>query len=242
MPAPTRSIARSPWPRATLQRDHRPDLTNTSPADPIGPHPQWADPDKIVSLDPWGHLVAAAFAEQIAAGTDMRPTIAVTKAHINMPELKDGDRRRAAHARRRDPLGQRRRARDQGRHRPRLVPAGHRERFDVKESSLRRALFEQTGGHVPRARHAPRPQGLPAADRRHDGLLLRRRGEARQARDARRLPRARRVQRLGRVRLRHLHLPAVPRARHRGLHRDGAAGRRRASSSTTARKAARWAR
>ena len=42
----------------TLQRDHRPDLTNTAPAVPIGPHPQWADPDRIVSLDPWGHMVA----------------------------------------------------------------------------------------------------------------------------------------------------------------------------------------
>ena len=45
-----------------LDRDHRPDLTDTSPAEVIGPHPQWADPDKIVSLDPWGHLVASVFA------------------------------------------------------------------------------------------------------------------------------------------------------------------------------------
>ena len=71
-----------------LQKDHRPDLTNTAPADPVGPHPQWADPDKIVSMDPWGHLVATAFAGEIAAGADVRPTIAITKAHINMPELK----------------------------------------------------------------------------------------------------------------------------------------------------------
>src|ERR1700739_1722881 len=39
-----------------LASDHRPDLTNTAPAECIGPHPQWADADKIVSLDPWGHL------------------------------------------------------------------------------------------------------------------------------------------------------------------------------------------
>ena len=71
-----------------LQRDHRPDLTDTAPAETIGPHPQWGDPDKIVSLDPWGHVVATAFADEIAAGYDVRPTIAVTKAHINMPELK----------------------------------------------------------------------------------------------------------------------------------------------------------
>ena len=68
---------------------HVPDLSNTSPAERIGPHPQWADAQKIVSLDPWGHMVAEVYADKIAAGWDIRPTIAVTKAHINMPELKD---------------------------------------------------------------------------------------------------------------------------------------------------------
>ena len=37
-----------------LARDHRPDLTDTAPAALIGPRPQWADPKKIVSLDPYG--------------------------------------------------------------------------------------------------------------------------------------------------------------------------------------------
>ncbi len=72
-----------------LDRDHRPDFTDTAPAAGIGPHPQWAEPGNIVSLDPWGHLVPEVFAAQIAAGLDLRPTIAVTRAHINMPELKD---------------------------------------------------------------------------------------------------------------------------------------------------------
>ncbi|HBD39943.1 MAG TPA: hypothetical protein DC084_40895, partial [Cupriavidus sp.] len=71
----------------SLQRAHRPDLTDTSPAEAIGPHPQWGDPDRIVSLDPWGHLVSTVFADRIAAGVDIRPTIAITRAHINMPEL-----------------------------------------------------------------------------------------------------------------------------------------------------------
>ena len=42
-----------------LQADHRPDFTNTSPTIAIGPHPSWADPAKIVSLDPFGALVPA---------------------------------------------------------------------------------------------------------------------------------------------------------------------------------------
>ncbi|MBV8652295.1 MAG: hypothetical protein JO255_12575, partial [Alphaproteobacteria bacterium] len=66
---------------------HVPDLTNTTPVASIGPHKQWSDPAKIVSLDPWGHLVAEAFADRLAEHWDIRPTIAVTSAHINMPEL-----------------------------------------------------------------------------------------------------------------------------------------------------------
>jgi hypothetical protein len=32
------------------------DLSSTEPAIKIGPFPSWSDPDKIVALDPWGHL------------------------------------------------------------------------------------------------------------------------------------------------------------------------------------------
>ena len=45
---------------------HVPDFTDTAPAEPIGPYPQWSAPDRIVSLDPWGHMVSEAFAEDIA--------------------------------------------------------------------------------------------------------------------------------------------------------------------------------
>src|SRR3954464_8990115 len=41
-----------------LSREHRADLTNTSPTDLFGPYPQWSEPDRIVSLDPWGAMVA----------------------------------------------------------------------------------------------------------------------------------------------------------------------------------------
>src|ERR1700754_5158329 len=72
----------------TLAHDHLADLTDTAPIDHIGPHPQWFDPRKIVSLDPWGHLVGEAFRDQRAHGYDIRPTIAVTRAHIDMPEIR----------------------------------------------------------------------------------------------------------------------------------------------------------
>jgi GTP cyclohydrolase II len=132
-----------------LDRDHRPDLTNTAPAETVGPHPQWADPDKIVSMDPWGHMVASAFATEIAAGADIRPTVAITKAHINMPELKA-----AIVAGRLKPDGDiltengdvkvTKAAID-----PVWYLPGLAERFGVKETALRRALFEQTAGMFP---------------------------------------------------------------------------------------------
>jgi GTP cyclohydrolase II len=133
----------------SLDALHRPDLTNTAPAVPIGPHPQWADAKKIVSLDPYGHIVGEAFADLLANGFDIRPTIAITKARLTVPEL--------SHAVRLEEL------------RPddRIVtPTGEvnctkvaiepvwylpgvAERCGVTETSLRRHLFEQTGGMFP---------------------------------------------------------------------------------------------
>ncbi|MCV7174399.1 GTP cyclohydrolase II [Mycolicibacterium sphagni] len=132
-----------------LSRDHRADLTNTAPTDSIGPYPQWSRPEAIVSLDPWGAMVADAFAAELAAGQDIRPTIAVTKAHVILPEIADA-------------IGK-----------GRLVPDGRfllesgaalvtkaavepvwflpgvAERFGCSEAHLRRVLFEETGGMYP---------------------------------------------------------------------------------------------
>jgi GTP cyclohydrolase II len=132
-----------------LQADHRPDLTNTMPAAPIGPHPQWADPSRIVSLDPWGHRVAEAFAGEIAAGMDIRPTIAVTTARINMPELRE-----AIEAGRLTPDGDILEANGDVRVTKAAIDPvwylpGVAERFGIAERALRRALFEQTGGMFP---------------------------------------------------------------------------------------------
>lgn len=132
-----------------LSRDHKPDFTDTAPAESIGPHPQWADPGKIVSLDPWGHMVSSVFSEQLAAGADIRPTIAITKAHINMPELiaamasgrlkADGDILAAN-----GDVKVTKAAIDPVWHLPGLA-----ERFGIKETALRRHLFEQTAGMFP---------------------------------------------------------------------------------------------
>lgn len=128
---------------------HVPDLTNTAPAEKIGPHPQWADPEKIVSLDPWGHMVGDAFDDYRKKGLDVRPTIAVTKAHINMPEIKD-----AIAAGRLKPDGDILKANgDVKVTKAAIDPVwylpGIAKRFEIEETDLRRALFEYSGGMFP---------------------------------------------------------------------------------------------
>lgn len=132
-----------------LDPEHIPNLTNTTPPVNIGPHPQWTDATRIVSLDPWGHLVAESYAEEIAAGMDIRPTIAVTKAHINIPELQ-----MAIQKGRLKPDGKILQGNGdvlvtKAAIEPVWYLPGIAERFGVSESRLRRTLFEHTAGMFP---------------------------------------------------------------------------------------------
>src|SRR5438128_2642128 len=70
-----------------LNPNHRPDFHNTEPTVRMGPHPQWGDPSKIVSFDPFGHLTMTAYNEYFAKGLDIRPTIAITRAHMKIAEI-----------------------------------------------------------------------------------------------------------------------------------------------------------
>lgn len=127
----------------------RPDLTDTAPAVPFGPFPQWSDPAKIVSLDPWGAVVAEAFKTEIDGGVDIRPTIAVTKARLSLPEMReaiakgrlsvDGE---VVHES--GDIAVTKAAID-----PVWYLPGIAARFGVSEEKLRHTLFEQTGGMYP---------------------------------------------------------------------------------------------
>ena len=127
----------------------RPDLQDTSPVCEIGPQPQWRDLGKIVALDPWGHRVAQDFGGLIAEGVDIRPTIAITKARLTLHEIQaaiaaerlevDGDIVHEA-----GDISVTKIAVD-----PVWWLPGVAERFGVNEGSLRRCLFEQTGGMYP---------------------------------------------------------------------------------------------
>ena len=98
-----------------------------------------------MSLDPWGHRIAEVFADDLAAGFDIRPTIAITKARIALPEMRE--------------------AIASGRIKPDnriLMPSGEAsvvkaaiepvwylpgiaQRLGITETALRRALFKHTG-------------------------------------------------------------------------------------------------
>ena len=75
-----------------LNPAHIPNLNKTAPTFQFGPHPQWKDPKRIVTLDPWGATVTDVFKQYYDKKYDIRPTIAVTKAHIDFPEVKDAIR------------------------------------------------------------------------------------------------------------------------------------------------------
>ncbi|KLO06174.1 hypothetical protein SCHPADRAFT_1002496 [Schizopora paradoxa] len=152
--------------QGTLDPFHKPSYHLTEPPVPIPPQESWFDPTKIVSFDPWGHLVPQVFRSEVEdKGLDIRPSIAVTKAHIKLSEVDETARKGALTIDGKIVL----------KSRPLLNPDGSQsnadpgvelvvskaavepvwylpgvaERFGIPESLLRRALFEDTGGMYP---------------------------------------------------------------------------------------------
>jgi GTP cyclohydrolase II len=132
-----------------LLRGHKPDLTNTLPSDPLGPFPSWGDPDRIVSMDPFGAVVADVFRDAILRGYDIRPTIAMTKAHIDMPEVHRAIAAGRLHADGRILLANGSAVVTKAAVEPVWWLPGVAKRFGCSEADLRRALFEETGGMYP---------------------------------------------------------------------------------------------
>jgi GTP cyclohydrolase II len=126
-----------------LDPNHRPDLSDTEPTVAIHPNPAWENKTQIVSFDPWG---AEQFESLLARGYDIRPTIAITQAHINLPEIQaaiasglltvDGAIVKAA-----GDLYVTKIAID-----PVWYLPGIAKRLGVDELTLRRTIHEQTGG------------------------------------------------------------------------------------------------
>ncbi|CAK4070441.1 unnamed protein product [Aphanomyces euteiches] len=132
-----------------LDKTSHPDLSKTTPAAKIGPFPSWGDPEKIVTIDPFGHCVLEAFPEHFEKGYDIRPTIAVTKAHMDMQEIHE-----AVRLGRLKPDGKilkescqlviTKAAVD-----PVWYLPGVAKRFNTTESNLRQQIFQETNGMYP---------------------------------------------------------------------------------------------
>ncbi|EJT98775.1 hypothetical protein DACRYDRAFT_90842 [Dacryopinax primogenitus] len=162
----------------TLSPTHIPDYSLTQPPVDIPPQPAWSEKGKIVSLDPWGHLAPQVFSELINSGLDIRPSIAVTKAHIKLSEIDDAvragrievDGKIVRRCRPVEPLTLDQEGEGEGEGKgkgrgmgdpgveldvskaavePVWFLPGVAARFGITEQLLRRALFEDTGGMYP---------------------------------------------------------------------------------------------
>ncbi|MES2614531.1 MAG: GTP cyclohydrolase II [Bdellovibrionota bacterium] len=128
---------------------HRPDLQNTEPTAVFGPYDSWYDAEKFVSLDPWGAHVKQAFGHLLRQGMNINPTIAVTTAHLNIPEINEAIEKG--------------RLKVDGKYikenhdvkvtkvaiEPVWYLPGIAKRFNVTEGELRKVLFTETGGMFP---------------------------------------------------------------------------------------------
>jgi len=70
-----------------LNKDYKPDYNLTEPPANFPPQPSWFNASKIVAFDPWGHVVPQVFKKDVDGGIDVRPSIAITRAHIKLSEI-----------------------------------------------------------------------------------------------------------------------------------------------------------
>ncbi|KAF9433684.1 Uracil-regulated protein 1 [Entomortierella beljakovae] len=133
-----------------LAHNHKPNFENTQPPIDIKQQPQWSDPSKIVSLDPFGHLTNKYFKKEIDEGHDIRPTIAITRAHMLVPEIQEEIRNGGLSVDGKVVMNQ---TGELNVHKGAIDPVwylpGVAARLNVEENALRRALFESSGGMYP---------------------------------------------------------------------------------------------
>jgi GTP cyclohydrolase II len=132
-----------------FSKSHIPDLQNTQSPTKIGPYEQWFDPTKMVSIDPWGLDPQIHFKSLFEQGYDIRPTIAVTQAHLQLGEITEAiDKGRLAIdgkiVRENKDVKVTKVALD-----PVWYLPGIAKRLKIEEGELRKILFQETGGMYP---------------------------------------------------------------------------------------------
>ncbi|KAF9183711.1 Uracil-regulated protein 1 [Haplosporangium sp. Z 767] len=133
-----------------LPADHKPNFDNTQPPIKIKQVSQWSDPSKIVSMDPFGHLTSELYKAEIERGLDIRPTIAITRAHMIVPELQAEVKSGSMKVDGKVIVSE---SGELNVHKAAVDPVwylpGVAARLKVDEDHLRRSLFENTGGMYP---------------------------------------------------------------------------------------------
>lgn len=133
-----------------LPPDFRPSFENTQPTFDFPQQPAWGDAEKIVSMDPFGHDVMRHYQKYLDRGLDVRPTIAITRATMRLAEISEAVRESRLSVDGTVVLNA------QGDVRvtkcavePVWYLPGVAKRFGIDEGTLRRTLFEHTGGSYP---------------------------------------------------------------------------------------------
>lgn len=135
--------------KGDFDKEHKPELDNTHSPVEFKPKDSWFDPEKMVSIDPWGASVKEMYGDYIKDGYNIKPTIAVTQARLHIPEIfeaiekgrlkvdgkivcEDGSIKVTKVA-----------------FEPVWYLPGIAKRLGIEEGELRKILFNETGGMFP---------------------------------------------------------------------------------------------
>lgn len=129
--------------------NHKPDLHNTDPTNDIKPADSWFDDTKIVSLDPWGAHVNSVFKEELKDGMNIKPTIAVTQAHLHIPEVAEAVDKGRLPIDGKVVLSNKEVKVTKIAIEPVWYLPGIAKRLGIDEGELRKVLFQETGGMFP---------------------------------------------------------------------------------------------
>lgn len=134
-----------------LDPQHIADYTNSQPAFTIPEQKSWYNKEDIIAMDPFGHLTPFLFDETSKQeNVEIRPTIAITKAHMQLFELKDAVENGRLQVdgdiviNSNGDLNVSKIAVE-----PVWYLPGVAKRFGISEDELRKSLFEDTNGMYP---------------------------------------------------------------------------------------------